>query len=69
MGFEVSIKLVPMRTATQIRAHADDTEVPRRGSGRRIKAAERPEPGTETELALAMTDALEHILEDERRTA
>jgi len=59
-----------MRTATQIRAHAADTyEGPKRGSGRRLKAAHAPESTERAELALAMSDALEHILEYERRSA
>jgi hypothetical protein len=57
-----------MRTATQSRARDDDRrEAPRRGSGRRIKAA--PEAQERSQLALAMTDALEDILEYERRSA
>lgn len=37
-------------------------------SGRRMKAS-RPAEGSPAELALAMTDALEHILAYEQRTA
>jgi hypothetical protein len=56
-----------MRTATQIRAHAETYDAPKRGSGRRLKAA--TESNERSELARAMSDALEDILEDERRSA
>jgi hypothetical protein len=60
-----------MRTATQIRAHADDTyeATDDLGSGRRLKAATATESSEQAQLALAMSDALEHILEYERRSA
>jgi hypothetical protein len=58
-----------MRTATQSRARDEERrEASRRGSGRRIKAAPKAQERS-SQLALAMTDALEDILEYERRSA
>ncbi len=49
------------------RSNQVGTTVSPPASGRRMKAA-RPQ-GSQAELALSLTDALEHILEDEQRTA
>jgi hypothetical protein len=61
-----------MRNEAAARRSNHDAPSPSRApaSGRRIKAA-RPQEGAAkgAEMALAMTDALEHILEYEHRSA
>jgi hypothetical protein len=56
-----------MRTAKAAHARTDFdlNEAPQPESHRRLKAT--VSAGQESELALAMTDALEHILDYERR--